>query len=129
MPAVTRPHCLAGPGLHALKRLDAALAPACMQADASIVDGRARIQLSGLNLTFPYNLSLGTHQVPLQVALQGSLTLEGAVGCPSGCGAHGRCWQGASAGGANGTAAAAAPACECECGWTGQRWGGAVQLG
>lgn len=94
----------------------------CAQVSASVVGSRALLQLSGLNLSFPYNLSMpgSTVQIPLQVVLHGTLALEAAVGCPAACGAHGRCWLGEGAGAANGTAAPAAPACECECGWAGE---------
>ena len=40
----------------------------------------------------------------------GTLTLQAVVGCPAGCGAHGRCTQ------ANDTGALG---CLCECGWAG----------
>ena len=51
----------------------------------------------------------------MSIGLAGTLVLEAAVGCPSSCGAHGRCWATPAA--SNGTDQAVA--CECECGWSG----------
>lgn len=93
-----------------------------LQILASAQGGLARLELQGLHLSFPYTLAApgSPLEIPLRVELQGGLVLEGAVGCPASCGAHGRCWLAAAANVTAG-APAAAPACECECGWAGAR--------
>lgn len=89
---------------------------------ASARGSLARLELP-FSLSFPYTLTVegSPLQPSLEVLLQGTIVLEGGVGCPTDCGAHGRCWAaGASAGnGSEPGAAGAQPACECECGWEG----------